>query len=417
MSAVIAGNIGLILGVVFTWFFGIRANRAAFRKEARRKTGLLNSAAQQLRTPLNDVLGLVQTLSFHTKELAPDTKEVIDAIAGAGANVKAILLDVYDILDVESGQLRITRNVELLYEIVDYIERINRGRAKRAGVELSIYVDVSARAWFILDNMRFRQCVASMVRQAILQSDRGGRVKVRFEAKTDPKKKKFKRLIVTVVDNSPGLEQKEADCYFSGRHFSRNRFLMQGNASPLSLVVARLIARRMGGGLTAKSAPGKGVTFRLYIPAQFARVAKEEVKSLAPLEIASALMREKVVLAVEDNAVNLKVLKSFLARVHPKKLLTASNGEEAIDVLKQEQCDVILMDVQMPVMDGITATKTIRASKEAWRDVPIVAISAGAAGDDREACIKAGMNAFLPKPVSAEELYERLARVCGSQSA
>ncbi|MGD9545894.1 MAG: response regulator [Amphiplicatus sp.] len=412
MAVFIAGSVGLILGAALAWFFGVRRNRKAFETESQRKSSLLNSAAQQLRTPLNDVLGLVQTLSFRAKELAPETKELVEAIAGAGANAKAILLDVYDILDFESGQLRIKRGVELLPEVVDYIARTNRDRADKAGVELSIELDKSARAWFVFDSTRLRQCVAAMVRQAILQSDKGGRVKVSFESKADPKNKKFKRIIVTVSDNSAGLEQRLADYYFSAQKFGDNPFLKLQNASPLSLVVARLIARQMSGALTAKSAPGKGVVFRLDAPAKFTRSAEDEAARLSPLELASSLMRDKVVLAVEDNVVNMKVLQAFLARTNPKKVLTAGNGREAIVVLAREHCDVVLMDVQMPVMDGIAATKEIRASKAPWRDVPIIAISAAAQGDEREACIEAGMTAFLPKPVSAEELYERLARVC-----
>ncbi|MEQ8934652.1 MAG: response regulator [Amphiplicatus sp.] len=413
MVAILIGVSCFFLGAALAWLVGVRFAQANQRKQLRRKSALLSGAAQQMRAPLNDVLGLIQTLAFHADDLSPENNERIGAIAGAGANAKAVMLDVLDILDVEAGQTRIKRSIELLPEIADFIERTNRARAAKAGVKLDIDVKASARAWFLFDVLRLRQCVGAMVRQCVLQSG-GGTDSVIIEALEPKKGKKMRRIAVSVADQSPGLEQETAELYFSAEEFTRNKLLMNAGASPLSLIIARMMAREMGGDLRVKSAPGDGVAFRLEIPAKFARAAHEDSRpsDLSPFDVARRLMSERTVLVVEDNSVNLRVIEAFLSRTAPKKILTAPNGEEALKILEKERCDVVLMDIQMPVMDGLTATKRIRASDTSWRNVPVIAVTAGARGDEREACARAGMNGFLSKPVSPEELYERLARAC-----
>lgn len=413
MVVILTGLTCFCLGAALAWLVGVRFAQANQRKHLRRKSALLSGAAQQMRAPLNDVLGLIQTLAFHADDLSSDNKERVDAIAGAGANAKAVMLDVLDILDVDAGQTRIKRSVELLPEIADFIERTNRARASKAGVKLDIDVKTSARAWFLFDVLRLRQCVGAMVRQCVLQSG-GGTVSVAIEGLEPKKGKKMRRIAVSVVDQSPGLEQETAELYFSAEEFTRNKLLMNAGASPLSLIIARMMAREMGGDIRVKSAPGEGVAFRLEIPAKFARAAHEDSRAsdLSPLDVARRLMGERTVLVVEDNSVNLRVIEAFLSRTAPKKILTAPNGEEALKILEKERCDVVLMDIQMPVMDGLTATKRIRGADTPWRNVPIIAVTAGARGDEREACARVGMNGFLSKPVSPEELYERLARAC-----
>jgi CheY-like chemotaxis protein len=123
-------------------------------------------------------------------------------------------------------------------------------------------------------------------------------------------------------------------------------------------------------------------------------------------------MRDRAALIVEDNSVNLRVIEAFLRRVQPKRVFTARNGEEALRILEEEECGIVLMDTHMPVMDGLAATRRIRASDAAWSNIPIIAVSAAATGDEKEACFSAGANAFLAKPISPDDLYEKIVRVC-----
>lgn len=415
LGSVVAGLAGLMTGAVLTWFFGVRLNQAARRKEMRQKWALLGGAAQQLRTPLNDVLGLVQTLASRAADLPEDTRALVETIAGAGATVKAVLLDVFDILDFDAGEARIDRAVAPFPEIAEFIERTNRDRARRLGVTLSIDIKSSARASFLMDSLRVRQCVGAMVRQCVLQTP-GGTVSLVAEAEDPKRGAKHRRLVVTVRDTSPGLPQEEAERYFMVSDFAKNRALMNSGASPLSLIVARLFAREMRGDLRVKSAPGRGVAFTLTTPVKRARLHRGDgpIASVSPFDAASLLVRERTILVAEDNTVNLQVLQAHLARLMPKAVLIAPNGAEALAILQKQRCDVILMDIRMPVMDGLVATKKIRASDASWRNTPIIAVSAAAAGSDREACRRAGMNAFVAKPVSPEDLYETLARVCAA---
>lgn len=411
--AVLAALAAFLAGAGLAYWISAGRALASLRKKLRQQGALMNGAAQQLRTPLNEVLGLVQTLHLRAGDFPTENRELIETLAGSGAVAKAVLLDVLDILDLESGQLRIKPRVELLPEVMRFIRRAYRQRAEQEGVDLDIDVRASARAWFLFDDLRVRQCIAAMVRQSLAQSA-GGAVKVGLEVVEAGSRSKERLIVATVRDSSPGLDQHVAETYFSARHFTQNKYLMGGTVSPLSLVVARMLARRMGGDLTVESAPGEGVAFRLVAPAKFVRGANEESSAadLTPFDVATRYMRDRVALIVEDNNVNLRVIEAFLKRVQPKKILTAHDGEEALRILEAEECGVVLMDTHMPVMDGLVATRRIRASDAAWRNIPIIAVSAAATGDEMEACFNAGADAFLAKPISPEALYEKIVRVC-----
>ncbi|MCB9956074.1 MAG: response regulator [Caulobacterales bacterium] len=396
-------------GAFALWLIARREN-AALKERLKRQGRLLSGAAQQLRAPLNDVLGLVQTLAMRGNEFSDENRSLVETVAGSGATAKAVLLDVFDILEIEAGQMKLHPRVTLLTEIVDFVRRANAPLATKKNVVVEYDVTSSARVWLAFDDMRLRQCASAMLRQAINQ----GQKKIQFSISVakDDKQKHQRRITITVKDDAANVGDDVLSGYFS---LSGVNKINSGSGSPLSLFVSRLLAREMGGELSATRAQ-EGVALKLTAPAKFARDAHEDSnsKDLTPFEAARGLMCDRTVLLVEDNAANQKVLEAYLKPVQPKKILAAHNGEAALSLLAHEKCDLVLMDTQMPVMNGLAATHMIRASGKEWSDVPIIAISAGERSEEREAAFTAGANAFLSKPLSADDLYEKIVRVASA---
>lgn len=413
MGALLAAVAGLLFFASLALWLNARRKVKELRARLRRQGALLTGAAQQLRAPLNDVLGLFQTLALRADEFSEDTRTLIDAVAGSGAAAKAILLDVFDILDYESGQLRIGPRIEILSDVINSVRRISAPLAERKGVRLDFDIKPSAQALLVFDDTRLRQCIFAMIRQAVEQSEKTVRVSV--DAAQDPRHAQERRILIAVKDDFAGVSADFADHYFSAHDSSRSRRTSSGS-SPLSLVVARLLAREMKGDLVAQCAPGSGVSFHLEIPAKFVRAAQGDDRNydLTPVEAAASLAGGKTILIAQDDAASLQVLETFLKRVHPKKIITVKNGEEALSRLAAESCDLILMDAQMPVINGVCATERIRKSGAPWRNAPVIMTGAGAQSQEREASYKAGANAYLAKPVCADELYEKIAKVAAA---
>ena len=191
--------------------------------------------------------------------------------------------------------------------------------------------------------------------------------------------------------------------------------------SGLGLAISRQLARAMGGDILVESELGKGSSFRLIFaarPAAFSRAANQETspmqgRTVAPNDAMGSLIAGARILLVDDNAVNRQVVKLFLKPYGPD-IREAVNGQEALEVLRRTPCDLILLDVHMPVMDGCETIKAIRASGEDWRDVPAIALTADAMSGDKERYLAIGMTDYLPKPIDQRELVSKISAALAS---
>ncbi len=408
----LVGVISFSIGGLVAGFLTYQLVSNKFRSKFQSQSAVIMAAGHQLRTPLNQILGMAQTLEIHAGKLPDKIQETINTIIGSGSNLKLALLDILDIMELESGQLILDPDVHSLVECIGVIERIHRPRAEKKGVTLDLSVDRSAHVRLNYDEVRFRQCTVSMVRQCVEQAE-GGTVSIKVSTNSSSRKSGYRRIEVLVHDGGKGMDQSIADKYFKPikRRLDSDAAIPEG--ARLSLMLARMLARRMGGDLTVKSAVGKGVTFFLKVPAKFEMpldIASDDAP-LPVIELARAAICEKTVMIVDDNEVNVQILNAYLRHARVANTLVARDGQEALDLVAAHSCDLILMDIQMPVMDGVTATRKIRASNQKWRDIPIIVVSAASQSSERSACRAAGATAFLSKPVEANDLYRKLARV------
>lgn len=409
MPWILGAIVGAVIGASVVWYILAERFHQTIAFQLNRQSEFINAAAHQLRAPLNQVLGMVQNLSSRAGQFDSENQKLIETLTQSGSDMKTALLDVLDLLDLKSGELRLEKTVGYFPDTIEFVQRPAETRAERNKTKLSFEVTPQTQVWAVYDEVRVRQCILAMLKQSIQQSP-GGTVQVSVDVKPIKGQKAKAEIVLVVRDDSSGMDQKSADAYFSLKDYKRNPFLKNTEARALSLILARLFARKMGGNMKAKSAYSNGVQFNLRVPVSIANAApkKENEDKVPSLELASRILREATVMIVEDNDVNVQILQVFLKKANPNRILVAGNGQEALDLLAREKCDLILMDIHMPVMDGITATNRIRQSGEAWSNVPILAVTAAARGSEREACDRAGVTGFIAKPVSAGEIYQKV---------
>ncbi|PZQ65053.1 MAG: hypothetical protein DI570_03335 [Phenylobacterium zucineum] len=371
----------------------------------RAKSAFLATMSHEIRTPLNGVLGMAQALAADD-DLTETQRERIDVIHQSGESLLAILNDVLDLSKIEAGKLGLE---SAPFEVADLAKTVHatfQAIAEAKGVSFELTVDTAARGVYEGDEVRVRQILWNLVSNALKFTERGG-VKVRIGERDGA-------LALTVFDSGIGMSPQQLAGLFRKFEQADASTTRRFGGTGLGLAICRELAEMMGGSISATSAPGMGSTFTALLPlAQLSRdairprpVAPERKRAQASSQIAARPVR---VLAAEDNTMNQLVLKTLLAQIGVEPVIVP-DGKAAVAAWEREPWDVILMDVQMPIMDGPTATAQIRARErsEGRPRTPIVALTANAMSHQIAEYLQAGMDAFVAKPIEAGRLYETL---------
>jgi signal transduction histidine kinase/DNA-binding NarL/FixJ family response regulator len=377
----------------------VETRQAAERALAVRNRFLAHMS-HEFRTPLNGILGL--------SHMARDTespalaRDYFQQIHRQGLRLQTVLSDVFDFCQIETGTITLHPVSFSPQSLIDDILHATKDRARGKPLLVHSHVDPALPAYLRGDVLRLRHVFHALVDNAVKFTG-SGEVRLSMTrdtpANTNPVQVRF-----TVQDTGPGIDP--ADCSRLFRPFeqldpSDNR---SHQGLGLSLALAAHLVRLMGGsGIDVDSHPGQGSTFSLVLPFD---PAQASTTASARVHLAGELPLTGVnVLVVEDNATNQKIVCALLQKAGATTAV-AENGAVAIDCLKDGQAsryDVVLMDIQMPVMDGYTATRQIRSALQLAR-IPIIALTANALSSDREACLQAGMNDYLTKPVQPRVL-------------
>ncbi|MBY0420913.1 MAG: response regulator [Parvularculaceae bacterium] len=367
-----------------------KREREAAERASAAKSQFLAKMSHEFRTPLNAILGIAQAIA--SDRLSASQKDRLQIIVNAGDELLSMLNDLLDHAAVEKGALILRPAADDLGAIVARAAERFRAEATRKGLELS--VDVGAGGRVLVDAAHLDKAVTHLVHNAVKFTDCGG---VRVALRSTPAGDDRFDVVVEVADDGAGMDDEQRVRVFEPFEQSDNSIRRRHGGAGLGLTVARNIARAMGGDIDAESAPGKGSTFRI-------RFAAQKAAALA----AAAPEAQPSVLVVEDNLVNFQVVKAML-NSRARLVAHAENGAVALTRLHAERFDVILMDMHMPVMDGLEATREIRAADAAWSRTPIIFVTAAASDADERAAVGAGADAFVPKPVKAEALDRALA--------
>lgn len=364
------------------------------------KSAFLANMSHEIRTPMNAIIGFTHLLQ--RDQATPEQMDRFNKISIAANDLLSIINDVLDISKIEAGKIVLEQSKLSLDMALDHVYSILTDAAKAKGVEIIIDQN-DAPFWFIGDSTRLHQALINYVGNAIKFTDHGTillRVKV-IEEKGDDFLLRFE-----VQDMGIGIEQDKLSTLFDAFEQADTSTTRKYGGAGLGLSITKRIAKLMGGDVGVESEPGIGSTF--WFSARLKRVDSDLSMITADENIDDedrlrSQYKGARILLVEDNAINREVALELLNGAG-MNVATAVNGSEAVTLVDSSEYDLILMDVQMPVMDGLEATRLIR-SKCDKKEIPILAMTANIFEADRTACIEAGMNDFVAKPFELDNMF------------
>ncbi|WGM37886.1 ATP-binding protein [Caulobacter sp. NIBR1757] len=376
------------------------------RAAAASRDVFLANMSHEIRTPLNGVVGVAHALE--QTPLNPSQREMVGLIGGSGRVLERLLSDVLDSAKIEAGAFTLESLAFDLRSEIDAAALLMRDRAAEKGVGFDLAVSPSADGVFVGDAVRLRQIVANLASNAVKFTDAGS---VRIQADVIDRDS-GPLLILTVSDDGIGFDAEVAGRLFQPFTQADTSITRRFGGSGLGLSISRALAETMGGALSASSTPGVGSTFTLTVPLARGQLEPAAERSL-PVEQPEQGLR---VLVAEDHPTNQKVVRMFL-EPHGIEVVVAENGQIALDLWRAGGFDAVLMDMQMPVMDGVAAVERIRAIEQArgLARTPIAMLTANAMAEHRAAALAAGADGHITKPVTPASLLEGLMTVLSAR--
>lgn len=385
--------------------------KADAERANRSKSVFLATMSHEIRTPMNGVLGMASALL--SGKLYPEQREQVQVMKDSGETLLTLLNDILDLSKIEEGHLELEPLDFSLADLTTSTEALWKSRAEAKGLTFAIDLDLAGTDWVRADATRLRQVLFNLIGNAIKFTETGG-VKIAVSLKQGDRSK----LHFKVSDTGIGIPDEQMSNLFNPFQQADTSTQRKFGGTGLGLSISKQLVGLMEGEIGVDSAAGKGSTFWFTIAIEPARTPSRpcdpEEQTGFP-SLVSRTGKTLCVLAAEDNRVNQLVLKSML---NPFKceLDIVANGLEAVAAVQAKEYDLVLMDVQMPEMDGITATQRIRALPGKASLVPIIALTANAMIGDREQYLASGMTDYVSKPINANELFGAILRSCDDLS-
>jgi signal transduction histidine kinase/DNA-binding response OmpR family regulator len=399
--------IGIALLVVYKMAETNKLNRklaVAIQKEKHAqvvKDQFLSNMTHELRTPLNSILGYTNLMSkrSHTKEV----DGWIHAINASGNMLLEVVNDVLDYSKLESGFIQFNNEPFDLQNVLTSLKDIMQNRADSKRLSFVVLKESNLPLGLIGDEKKLLQILVNLTGNAIKFTETGG-IKVEVFTRKNQTEKVWLEFVVS--DTGIGIDEDNLSHIFDRFYQIDSGYTRKYAGTGLGLPIVKQLVDMQGGSIVAKSSHGQGTSFSFVIPYELNAEAVETkpVANLAPVKLLTPTTRKKI-LVVDDHELNRDLLR-YLLKEYKYSVETANNGVEAINILKQQSFDVILMDVQMPELNGIETTKQIRSVLR--MNIPIIAFTAFNQPSEKRACLDAGMDDYLAKPVNENELINML---------
>ncbi|WP_310551663.1 PAS domain-containing hybrid sensor histidine kinase/response regulator [Paenibacillus glufosinatiresistens] len=371
---------------------------------SRAKSDFLAVMSHEIRTPMNGVIGMTELL-LEMDYPDPLIQEYLEVIRSSGNTLLAIINDVLDFAKIEAGRTELTEEDFFLQETVESVIHMLSASAEGKGLELGVAFEEGIPARLYGDSGRLRQILVNLVGNAVKFTEQGSvRVEVSPVARRDDRIK----LQFRVEDTGIGISEEDRGRLFEPFMQLDTPAHRQGEGTGLGLAISKRLVELLGGNIEIGSKPGPGAVF--VFTAEFA--LKGPGHSAATAGEATSLeppAKRLRILVAEDNEVNqLVLLKMLEKRGHSVRIV--EDGLEVLDALREEEFDLLLLDVQMPRMNGLEAARIICATFPPERRPVMIAVTANALKDDRERCLEAGMDEYLSKPLKSEDVVEMIDR-------
>ncbi len=400
-------EIGLLAGAAQR-FRAVSEDLLDAKKEAENtskiKSEFLANMSHEIRTPMNGILGMVGLLS--KTKLAAEQKEMLDIIDSSGKSLLVILNDILDFSKIDSGKIRLEHAPFDLFKMLIELNHLFKPLATERGIDFSVpRLDSLDQQYFVGDVTRIKQVLINLLSNAVKFTSQGS---VSLEVIQHDLDEEYQEINVSfaVIDTGIGIEPDQVNLLFDAFSQADSSITRRFGGTGLGLSISNKLLLLMGASLEVDSAPGEGsrFSFDLTLPIS---TAERKLDHRQSDRTTFSFDGGKQVLIAEDNEINQLVVKAMLRNLGLTNIVMANNGAEAVEYCESNHVDVIFMDMQMPEMDGLEATRKIRRLPNHNR-TPIIALTANVLPEDSAACLSAGMNHFLTKPIDEDALKQAL---------
>lgn len=371
-------------------------------EDSKIKSNFLANMSHEIRTPLNGIVGMIDVMSkSHNFEKAQEDQ--IEIIKKSSLVLLDILNDILDLSKLEAGQFQIHKRPSKINGIVHQVENLFSAQVQNQNLKWKSHYDSDLEDHLLLDDAKITQVISNLVGNAVKFTEKGG---ITVSSKLITKKDEEVEFKIEVKDTGAGISDLDQIEIFKEFKQAQGEPISKHKGTGLGLAICKNLIELMGGEIGVYSEQGKGSTFWFSLKAKVVEVEKTQYEASDSIESnpGKSEFNLKVLLA-DDNEVNIKVAEFMLSQMKCE-VIPASNGQEAIDLVEKNSFDLILMDIQMPVMDGVEATQKLREIHT--KLPPIIGLSANAMEGDAEKFINLGLDDYLSKPLTINTLKEKL---------
>jgi PAS domain S-box-containing protein len=374
------------------------------------KEQFLANMSHEIRTPINSVIGFTNLLQ--KTSMTEEQQQFVTLIQSASENLLAIINDILDISKIEAGMLRIEKNPFSLRGLCSSIETMFYHKAREKNLSFSLHIQDNIPDTLTGDAVRLTQILVNLISNAIKFTQKGG---ISINITTLTQNNDQVRLRFSVKDSGIGIPADKLETVFERFQQGETDTTRKYGGTGLGLSIVKNLVQLQGGNITVESDPGKGTEFIFEIGYSLVHVGETLPASVSDnTTITAGAFPDARILVAEDNSMNQLLIK-FTFQGWNMNYELADNGAKAIEWLQSSRFDLVLLDIQMPLMDGYATAQAIR--KQLKSDIPIIAMTAHALAGEREKCLSYGMNDYISKPIHEKELFSLLKKYLGHDRA